>query len=133
MKKRSEESATKERIRSTAAIGQMVKARRKELGIPQERIAAHLGVTYQQVQRYENGKNRLNVEDIQIIAAILNVPVNYFFGATTEKSPGLSPDERKILKLFRKIKNRAGRAAVITVARLAAQLKAPTGADAGKQ
>ena len=52
-------------------IGERIKKRRIELGISQEKLAVALGVTYQQVQRYENGTNRLNVENIQLIADIL--------------------------------------------------------------
>src|SRR5574341_1903042 len=61
-------------------IGSLIKKRRSELGISQEELAAALGVTYQQVQRYEGGQNKLNVENIQQVAGALSVPVSYFFG-----------------------------------------------------
>ena len=57
-------------------IGGRIKKRRTELGISQEQLAETLDVTYQQVQRYENGTNRLNVENIQLIANILSLPVS---------------------------------------------------------
>ena len=65
-------------IRTSKDIGGLIKKRRKELGISQEGLAETLGVTYQQVQRYENGTNRLNVENIQLIAKALSVPVTLF-------------------------------------------------------
>jgi len=118
---------TKKRITTSREIGERIKKRRKELKISQEELAEMLGVTYQQVQRYENGKNRLNVENIQSVADALNVPVSYFFEAektstATEKSvPYLPPDEIKLLRHFRKIKNSSSKNTVIQVARLAAK------------
>ena len=68
-------------IITSKEIGGRIKKRRIELGISQEKLADVLGVTYQQVQRYENGANRLNVENIQLIADILSVPVSHFFAS----------------------------------------------------
>ncbi|MBI3814870.1 MAG: helix-turn-helix transcriptional regulator, partial [Nitrospinae bacterium] len=66
-------------IKSAREIGEKIKKRRRELGITQEKLSEMLNVTYQQVQRYENGTNQLNTEKLQIIAATLDVPVSYFF------------------------------------------------------
>lgn len=49
----------KKKIKMSKEIGEKIKRRRKELGISQESLAEILGVTYQQVQRYENGTNKL--------------------------------------------------------------------------
>jgi len=42
-------------------MGEKIKFRRQEIGMSQERLAEILDVSYQQIQRYENGRNRLNV------------------------------------------------------------------------
>ncbi|MFQ5900822.1 MAG: helix-turn-helix domain-containing protein [Thermodesulfobacteriota bacterium] len=116
-------------IKTSREIGEKIKGRRRELGISQERLAEIMGVTYQQVQRYENGMNRLNVENIQVIADALAVSVSYFFETTgadkiTEKpSLYLVAEECKLLKYFRKIQNHSDKSIVIQVARLAAKVK----------
>lgn len=53
-------------------LGAAVRARRTELGLTQEQVALGLGVTFQQVQKYERGVNRLSVETIVLIAEILS-------------------------------------------------------------
>lgn len=73
-----------EHIKSGKLIGAGIKARRKELGLSQEKLAEALGVSYQQVQRYENGTNLLSTDKLQIIAKVLEVPVNYFFKESEE-------------------------------------------------
>lgn len=62
-----------------AHVGARVKARRAELGMTQERLADHLGVTYQQVQKYEKGTSRITASRLQTIANLLKVPVKFFF------------------------------------------------------
>ncbi|RJQ41714.1 MAG: XRE family transcriptional regulator [Nitrospiraceae bacterium] len=117
----------KKRIKASREIGEKIKGLRRKLRISQEELAETLGVTYQQVQRYENGMNKLNVENIQSVADALNVPVSYFFEAekpsmgTERSAPYLPPDETKLLRHFRKIKNRGSKNTVIQVARLAAK------------
>ena len=115
------------RIRTSREIGEKIKKRRKELGITQEELAERLSVTYQQVQRYENGKNRLNVENIQVIADTLNVPVSYFFGDTDRDKVSenrvsyLSADENRLLNYFRRIGNKKAREIVLQLVRLIAR------------
>lgn len=119
----------KKKVKSSREIGERIKRRRKELGISQERLAEILGVTYQQVQRYENGTNRLNVENIQLIAAALSVPVSYFFelekpAVVAERPyPYLPTEEDRLLKYFRKIKEAGSRNIVFQIAKLAARGK----------
>ena len=93
----------KRKIKTSREIGEKIKSRRRELGISQEKLAEILGVTYQQVQRYENGMNKLNVENIQVIADALSVPVSYFFEPEKASRGGekpafyLSANENKLL------------------------------------
>ena len=59
--------------------GQRLRIRRTQLGVTQATVAEHLGVTFQQVQKYENGTNRLSGGRLQQLAEFLDVPVTYFF------------------------------------------------------
>jgi transcriptional regulator with XRE-family HTH domain len=49
------------------------------LGMSQERLAEQIGVTFQQVQKYEKGTNRIGASRLQAIAGVLAVPVAFFF------------------------------------------------------
>jgi transcriptional regulator with XRE-family HTH domain len=60
-------------------LGQRVRSRRLEIGMSQERLAELLGVTFQQVQKYEKGVNRIAASRLFDIAAALDVPVGRFF------------------------------------------------------
>jgi transcriptional regulator with XRE-family HTH domain len=108
-------------------IGAALKQRRRELGISQEKLAEILNVSYQQVQRYESGVNKLNVENIQLIAETLSVPITFFFSSDYEQtvaehqSPYISAEEKSLLAYFRKIKDKNDKQMVINVARLAAK------------
>lgn len=66
------------------AIGEKIKGRRKALGMSQEKLAEQLGITFQQVQKYEKGTNRVGGSRMVQIAAALNVPPSWFFPATAE-------------------------------------------------
>src|SRR3990170_1732551 len=78
-------------VKSGKIIGAGIKARRKELGLSQEKLAEALGVSYQQVQRYENGTNLLSTDKLQIIAKALEVPVSYFFKEPKEVTITAAP------------------------------------------
>ena len=59
-------------------VGRLLRERRLELGISQERLGALLGVTYQQVQKYERGTNRIGSSRLQDLCRILGVRASYF-------------------------------------------------------
>jgi transcriptional regulator with XRE-family HTH domain len=63
-------------------IGKRVKLRRLQLGLSEESLGLALGVTFEQVQKYETGNDRIEVTRLQQIAEILNVPILFFFGGT---------------------------------------------------
>lgn len=69
-------------------IGQRVRARRLELGVSQERLAEMLGITFQQVQKYEKGVNRIAASRLFDIACALDVPVADFFAGLKANAPG---------------------------------------------
>lgn len=60
-------------------VGSRVRMRRLMLGMSQEKLGGKLGVTFQQVQKYEKGANRIGASRLQDIARILDVPVAFFF------------------------------------------------------
>ena len=60
-------------------VGQRLKARRVGLRISQSEIGKALGVTFQQIQKYENGANRIGASNLYRLAKALDVEVSYFF------------------------------------------------------
>ena len=73
-------------------VGTRVKARRQALGLSQEKLGESLGVTFQQVQKYEKGTNRVSASRMQSLAETLGVPIGYFFdGAPVDALPNGAP------------------------------------------
>ena len=60
-------------------VAARIKAARREAGISQTKLAQGVGVTFQQVQKYENGANRVSADRLQRIAEVVHKPVSYFF------------------------------------------------------
>ena len=60
-------------------VGTRLKIRRSELGLSQNKIGEMTGITFQQVQKYEKGLNRIGSSRLYEFAKILKVPVSYFF------------------------------------------------------
>ena len=60
-------------------VGARIRMRRRLLGVSQERLAEALGLTFQQVQKYERGANRVSASKLYEIARTLQTPVTYFF------------------------------------------------------
>lgn len=70
-------------------VGSRVRMRRILVGMSQERLGEALGITFQQVQKYEKGTNRIGASRLQQIAQVLGVPVTYLFeGAPQERAEG---------------------------------------------
>lgn len=65
-------------------VGSRIRMRRNMLGFSQEKLGEQLGITFQQIQKYEKGTNRVGASRLQAISEILDVPVSYFF----EEAPG---------------------------------------------
>ena len=60
-------------------VGARVRMRRVLLGMSQEKLGESLGITFQQVQKYEKGTNRIGASRLFKIAQVLGVPVSYFY------------------------------------------------------
>jgi transcriptional regulator with XRE-family HTH domain len=67
-------------------VGSRVRMRRMMLGMSQEKLGNALGLTFQQVQKYEKGTNRIGASRLQQISNILQVPVSFFFEGAPDQS-----------------------------------------------
>lgn len=74
-------------------VGNQLKIRRIFLGLTQGTLAEELGITFQQVQKYERGTNRIGASRLYHISCILDVPVSYFFEGLKENIVQSSPSE----------------------------------------
>ena len=68
-----------------AEIGRRVRVRRLAMSMSQTELGKHLGITFQQVQKYEGGVNRIGSGRLQRIAEVLEVPITYFFEGENDK------------------------------------------------
>jgi transcriptional regulator with XRE-family HTH domain len=75
-------------------VGSKIRLRRNMLGMSQEKLGESLGITFQQVQKYEKGANRVGASRLQAIASIMSVPVAFFFDDAQNGAPagGFSED-----------------------------------------
>jgi transcriptional regulator with XRE-family HTH domain len=114
-------------------IGARVRMRRILVGMSQEKLGEALGITFQQIQKYEKGTNRITVSRLHQIAAVLGAPVSMFYeGAPDggEGAPGLrergaagyetdflgSPEGIQLMRAFLRIKNTRVRRKLIELA-----------------
>lgn len=74
-------------MRDTRQIGEEIRVRRIALGMSQERLGELLGVSYQQVQKYERGASRLSSDRLQQVASALGIPPAQFFRDSEGKGP----------------------------------------------
>jgi transcriptional regulator with XRE-family HTH domain len=75
-------------------VGQRVRLRRMHQGVSQKALAQQLGVTFQQVQKYENGQNRISASKLKLIATSLGIPVQFFLPTDEDHQ---SPDDEDSL------------------------------------
>lgn len=94
-------------------VGRRIKMRRHELGISQTTLGNAINLTFQQIQKYENCKNRISAGRLQHVAKVLKVPVAFFFddlggsGGGSNISAMLdSAYSLRLLKAFVKIHDR---------------------------
>jgi transcriptional regulator with XRE-family HTH domain len=80
-----------------AEIGRLVRARRQKLRLSQSDLAEHIGVTFQQVQKYENGTNRISIGRLTRIAEVLDVPPTFFFARETKAGVAIGNKSREFL------------------------------------
>jgi transcriptional regulator with XRE-family HTH domain len=76
-------------------VGNRIRMRRLLLGMNQETLANALGLTFQQVQKYEGGANRVSASRLSAMAEILGVPISYFFGDLRPEDAEISPEDQR--------------------------------------
>jgi transcriptional regulator with XRE-family HTH domain len=109
MVKKAKKTGQRASSEADVALGIKIRVRRLEAKMSQEQLADHLGVSFQQVQKYEKGVNRVSVMRLQQISKALGESADYFTGVadtkqTTELTALLTdaPSQR-LLKAFSKI------------------------------
>ena len=125
-------------------VGTKVRIRRVELGMSQTELATSLGITFQQVQKYEKGTNRIGASRLHAMAGALRVPVNYFF---PQPADGLDhtarptevlgllgvPGAMDLLRNFARINDRSAQRALCVMAKTLAKEEhgqpEPTGSE----
>ena len=73
-----------------AEVGRRVRSKRLECSLSQTDLADRVGVTFQQVQKYEKGVNRIGAGRLQRISEALGVPITFFFDATPSSRPSVA-------------------------------------------
>ncbi len=71
-----------------AQVGNRVRTRRRILGLSQTVLGERVGLSFQQIQKYEKGTNRIGASRLQQISEILEAPISYFFGEPSSAEPG---------------------------------------------
>ena len=92
-------------IVDTKEVGRRIRQFRQDAGLSQEALAELVGVSFQQVQKYESGHTTLNILKLQHIADALKVQVSDFFGVAPVQHVRLTGEEDQLLQSFRRIKN----------------------------
>lgn len=108
----------------SAEIGWKLRKFRQQAGLTQEWLAEQIGVSVQQVQKYESGANKLNTDRLQQVSQALKVPVQAFFMSSDSLTP-LAESEQLLLAAYRNIPTRETQDALIKLA-LAASLQTET-------
>ena len=76
-------------------VGSRVRMRRMMLAMSQEKLGDALGLTFQQVQKYEKGTNRIGASRLQQISSILQIPVAFFFEGAPDLTNGRASGTRE--------------------------------------
>jgi transcriptional regulator with XRE-family HTH domain len=115
-------------------LGHRVRARRLEIGMSQELLAEQLGITFQQIQKYEKGVNRIAGSRLWDLSKALDLPVALFFEGLERSEPkgkgkgqdGVSavmatPEGVQLVALFAAIKSKSVRRRVVELVRALAE------------
>ncbi|TRO86925.1 helix-turn-helix transcriptional regulator [Glycocaulis profundi] len=81
-------------------VGRRLKLRRNMLSLSQQNLAETLGITFQQVQKYENGRNRIGAGRLFELARILNVQVTFFYEGLVTRPSKQTPEDATLQKLL---------------------------------
>lgn len=100
------------------AIGQRIKFARNMNGVSQKRLAKELGLSFQQIQKYETATNRVSASKLKLIATFLDLPISFFYDEAI--SPALRADARyyKIARALSLIENKQIRSNIARIIEL---------------
>ena len=100
-----------------AALGERIRRRRRELGLSQSALGGKLGITFQQVQKYENGTNRVSATMLVKLSEALLLPVTQFLHDVDPNAGPSQADSQaaQLLTAFARIQSSDLRAAVLTL------------------
>lgn len=73
-------------------VGGRLRSRRSLVGMSQEKLADSVGITFQQIQKYERGTNRVSASRLWQFSKILEIPISYFFENYSDKPSSSAPD-----------------------------------------
>lgn len=104
-------------------IGLKIREFRLQAGFTQERLAEELGITFQQIQKYEKGITKVNLVKLQQLSDVLKVPITAFFIEGTYSALQLSNEEKTLLQDFRKIKSAEHRNSILDIVAGLAKVK----------
>ena len=82
-------------------VGQRIRDKRNERGMSQTEVANALGVTFQQVQKYERGTNRVGASRLFDLSRILSVPVQYFFEGLKNQPTPIEKEDDNVIHLMK--------------------------------
>ncbi|MEO0466012.1 MAG: helix-turn-helix transcriptional regulator [Pseudomonadota bacterium] len=118
-------------------VGQRVRWRRRELKLTQEKLGELLELTFQQVQKYEKGVNRISAGRLYEMASVLSVPISYFYDGAEEYlaqerglvaegesgsiAPVINAETLELIAAFQKIENASLRKSILSTVRAAVQ------------
>lgn len=119
-----------------SAIGKRVRDKRQALGLTQVEVADALGVTFQQVQKYERGLNRIPIARLANLSRTFEVPLDYFLGdagggpapyppTNPRGDRGLDREVLELIRAFRRIRSRQIRRKLVSLVKSAAEQDAP--------
>lgn len=111
-------------------IGGLIASLRKAQGLSQSALGDAIGVSFQQVQKYEKGRNRIGAGRLQTIADLLKVPVETFFAgqAVSEEDAGArsffeDPQVMELILAFTSIADEGTRGNVLSIVKMAATIQ----------
>lgn len=116
-------------------VGARIRLRRTLLGMSQEKLGKQIGLTFQQVQKYERGTNRVGASRLYQLAKVLNVPVAFFFDDMSSEISGSdqhahgsdqsheislmnTPETREFVRAYHRIPDRALRKRVYELVKM---------------
>jgi transcriptional regulator with XRE-family HTH domain len=100
-------------------VGSRIRRYRKGRKMSQAQLGKKLGVTFQQVQKYENGKNRVGASRLQMISTALDVPVGQFFtddaamSRTSAKPLAFDPQALRLAEVFARLNDKELRNSIL--------------------